>query len=180
MSCSCSSAGMVITCASRLVGRPKMCRTFIHIMFGANNASRLPSFAMLKLCFACAHQSCFITYLEYYHHMDHTYIVLTFMCLGDHCCATSSTEVWGYNLWPSTKWKEEGSHSETWGWTSGESKNCRMYTMCIAIHIQYLYRKNTWVTLTTFLGCLSCISVTKECYQIDFLNWKFIEELFIS
>ena len=25
--------------------------------------------------------------------------------------------------------------------------------------------KNSWVTLTTFLGCLSCISVTKKCYQ---------------
>ena len=23
--------------------------------------------------------------------------------------------------------------------------------------------ENTWITLTTFLGCLSCISVTKEC-----------------
>ena len=40
-------------------------------------------------------------------------------------------------------------------------------------------KKNTWVTLTTFLGCLSCISVTKERYQIDFLE-KFIEELLFS
>ena len=30
--------------------------------------------------------------------------------------------------------------------------------------------KNTWVTSTTFLGCLSCIRVTKECYQIGFLE----------
>ena len=30
----------------------------------------------------------------------------------------------------------------------------------------YLHCKNTWVTLTTFLGCLSCINVTKERYQI--------------
>ena len=44
----------------------------------------------------------------------------------------------------------------------------------------YVHCKNTWVTLTTFLGCPSCISVTKECYQIGFLNWKFTEELFIS
>ena len=29
-----------------------------------------------------------------------------------------------------------------------------------------MHCKNTWVTLTTFLGCLSCINVTKECYQI--------------
>ena len=28
--------------------------------------------------------------------------------------------------------------------------------------------KNTWVTLTTFFGYLSCISVTKKCYQIGF------------
>ena len=46
--------------------------------------------------------------------------------------------------------------------------------------IRYYVSKNTWVTLTTFLGCRSCISVTKECYQIGFLNWKFIEELFFS
>ena len=25
---------------------------------------------------------------------------------------------------------------------------------------------NTWVTLTTFIGCLSYFSVTKKCYQI--------------
>jgi len=31
--------------------------------------------------------------------------------------------------------------------------------------------KNTWVTLTTFLGCLGYISVTKKkCYQISFLE----------
>ena len=30
--------------------------------------------------------------------------------------------------------------------------------------------KNTWVTLTTFLGCLNCINVTKECYQIGLSN----------
>ena len=35
--------------------------------------------------------------------------------------------------------------------------------------------KNTWVALTTFLGCLSCISVTKQCYQIWFY-WNFISE----
>ena len=29
---------------------------------------------------------------------------------------------------------------------------------------------NTWVAFTTFLGCLSCISVTKKCYQIGFLK----------
>ena len=29
-----------------------------------------------------------------------------------------------------------------------------------------MHCKNTWVTLTTFLGCLSCINVIKECYQI--------------
>ena len=32
--------------------------------------------------------------------------------------------------------------------------------------------KNTWVTLTTFLGC---ISATKECYQVgffDLIDWK--------
>ena len=33
-----------------------------------------------------------------------------------------------------------------------------------------LHCKNTWVTLTTFLGCPSCISVTKECCQVGFLN----------
>ena len=38
----------------------------------------------------------------------------------------------------------------------------------------------TWVTFTTFLGFSSYISVTKECYQIGFLNWKFIEELFFT
>ena len=27
--------------------------------------------------------------------------------------------------------------------------------------------KNTWVTLTTFLGC---ISATKECYQVGFFD----------
>ena len=27
-----------------------------------------------------------------------------------------------------------------------------------------------WPVANTFLGCLSCISVTKECYQIDFLE----------
>ena len=30
--------------------------------------------------------------------------------------------------------------------------------------------KNTWVPLTTFLGCLSFISVTKKCYKIGFLE----------
>ena len=30
--------------------------------------------------------------------------------------------------------------------------------------------QNTRVTLTTLLGCLSCISVTKECYQIGFIE----------
>ena len=30
-----------------------------------------------------------------------------------------------------------------------------------------IYCRNTWVTLTTFLGC---ISVTKECYQVGFLT----------
>ena len=30
--------------------------------------------------------------------------------------------------------------------------------------------KNTWVTLTTFLGRLDCISGTKNCYQIGFLE----------
>ena len=33
------------------------------------------------------------------------------------------------------------------------------------------------ITSNTFLGCLSCISVTKECYQIDFLESSF-KELF--
>ena len=30
--------------------------------------------------------------------------------------------------------------------------------------------QNTLVALTTFLGCLSCINVTKECYQIGKAN----------
>ena len=30
--------------------------------------------------------------------------------------------------------------------------------------------KTLWVTLTTFLGCLSCINVTKEYYQIGKAN----------
>ena len=34
----------------------------------------------------------------------------------------------------------------------------------------YTLQKHLGVTLTTFLGCLSCISVTKKCYQIDFLK----------
>ena len=38
--------------------------------------------------------------------------------------------------------------------------------------------KNTWVTSTTVLGSLSCISMTKECYQIGFLD--FIEELLLQ
>ena len=29
---------------------------------------------------------------------------------------------------------------------------------------------NTWVTSTTFLGCLSCISEIKECYQVGFFE----------
>ena len=33
--------------------------------------------------------------------------------------------------------------------------------------------KNTWVTSITFLGCLSCVSVTKECYPISFLEGSF-------
>ena len=32
--------------------------------------------------------------------------------------------------------------------------------VCMCLHC-----KNTWVTLTIFLGCLSCINVTKECDQ---------------
>ena len=34
----------------------------------------------------------------------------------------------------------------------------------------WVHCKNTWVTSTTILGCPSCISVTKECYQIGFLE----------
>ena len=45
----------------------------------------------------------------------------------------------------------------------------------LSVHIYHC--KNTWVTLTTFLGGPSCISVAKECYQIG-LN--FIEKLIIS
>ena len=33
--------------------------------------------------------------------------------------------------------------------------------------------------ITTFLGCLSCISVTKECYQIGFLESS-LRRFFIS
>ena len=39
-----------------------------------------------------------------------------------------------------------------------------------------IHCKNTWVTSTTFLGCLSCTSVLKECYQIGFREcslWSF-------
>ena len=35
----------------------------------------------------------------------------------------------------------------------------------VAAHV---HCKNTWVTLTTFLGCPSCICMTKECYQIGY------------
>ena len=42
--------------------------------------------------------------------------------------------------------------------------------------INSLHCKNTWVTSTTLLGCLS---VTKECYQIGFLELEFIEELLL-
>jgi len=38
-----------------------------------------------------------------------------------------------------------------------------------------LYKKHLGYTSTTFSGCLSCIRVTKECYQTSFL----IEELFL-
>ena len=38
------------------------------------------------------------------------------------------------------------------------------------LDMKLYHSKNTWVTLTTFLGCLSCISVTKKCYQIGFLE----------
>ena len=49
-------------------------------------------------------------------------------------------------------------------WLPTCSSGCMVY-----IYI-YITVKNTSVTLTTFLGCLSCISVTKNCYQIGFLN----------
>ena len=35
--------------------------------------------------------------------------------------------------------------------------------------IPTIHNKSSWVTSATFLCGLSCISVTKECYQIDFL-----------
>ena len=40
--------------------------------------------------------------------------------------------------------------------------------------------KNTRITLTTLLGCLSCIGVIKECYQIGFIDEKrfFFSNLF--
>ena len=37
-------------------------------------------------------------------------------------------------------------------------------------HVAAHVHCNTLVTLTTFLGCPSCICMTKECYQIGFLN----------
>ena len=36
--------------------------------------------------------------------------------------------------------------------------------------IQDDHCKNTWVTLTIFLGCLSFINVTKKCYLVGFLE----------
>ena len=42
-----------------------------------------------------------------------------------------------------------------------------------------IHSKNTCITSTTFLGCLSYISVTKECYQIGFLEGS-LRSSFIS
>ena len=49
-----------------------------------------------------------------------------------------------------------------------------IWSLCVQLHW-----KNTWVTSTTFLGCLSCISVTKECYQMSFLEGS-LRSVFIS
>ena len=38
-----------------------------------------------------------------------------------------------------------------------------LHWSCFGLHV--VHCKNTWVTFTTFLGCLSFSSVTKECYQ---------------
>ena len=51
-------------------------------------------------------------------------------------------------------------------------KKTGMGVLAVTIHLQMivirereaLHCKNTWVTLTIFLGCLNCISVTKKCY----------------
>ena len=50
--------------------------------------------------------------------------------------------------------------------------NTPHYNCNIKLIIMYktiIHCKNTWVTLTTVLGCLSCISVTRECDTIP--NW---------
>ena len=49
----------------------------------------------------------------------------------------------------------------------------------IVITFLFIHCKNTWVTSTTFSGCLSCIRVTKECYQIGFLEGSLMS-FFIS
>ena len=47
--------------------------------------------------------------------------------------------------------------------------SCQLY-QCSGLNSAVLHYKNTWATSTTFFGCLSCISVTKECCQIGFLE----------
>ena len=45
----------------------------------------------------------------------------------------------------------------------------------------YYKAKHNWSTHCKYFNYIfSCISMTKECYQIGFLNLKLIEELFIS
>ena len=50
---------------------------------------------------------------------------------------------------------------------SCETSSCRCSLATLPIVTR---RQTNTVTLTTFLDCPSCISVTKECYQIGFLN----------
>ena len=52
--------------------------------------------------------------------------------------------------------------ADTW---SGPPSVCKLHGLCCMQFSNMLHCKNTWVTLITFLGCLSCISVTKECDQ---------------
>ena len=53
------------------------------------------------------------------------------------------------------------------------------YNTCMTVAIYIHITANTWVTSTTFLGCFSCTSVTKECYQVGFLEGS-LRSFFIS
>ena len=93
-------------------------------------------------------------------------------CAGSKNLKRSRLTSIGYKRWnpgePLGGWCRTFMHS----WPS-------KYVCQSELALSLYHCKNTWVILTTFLGCHSCISVTKEWYQIGFLNWKFIEELLL-